>query len=842
MRAFIIRPFGTKNDINFDEVEASLIGPALSELGVTGRTTLDILRAGNIRIDMFQKLLTADLVVADVSVHNANVFYELGIRHALRKRQTLMIRCNADKFPFDLQTDRYLTYDKDNPASSLASLIEALRQTINSEEQDSPVFNMLPNLQEQEKSSFLPVPPTFGEEVERATADKQIGDLELLADELEGFDWEIEGLRVIGRALFRLRAHKGASEIWEQVRELDPLDLEANTLLGTIYQRLGDLTRSAQAMSRVLTRKDLAENARAELYALLGRNAKTRWRADWEGALPAERCARALTSPFLHDSLEAYDKGFIEDLNHFYSGLNALAMLRIIEELVLVCPEEWEGRFDTEAESRYQLDLIKDRIEKLAAGVALSIQSQNERLKRVGQKDVWVEISEADLCFLTSKRPPRVAGAYREALADAQPFATDAVRSQVLIYKELGIMSDNVQSALSVLGDEPDALVGSGETATPGRVLLFTGHMIDAPGRNEARFPPAKEAVARQAIMEAVVRELSMPGGVAFGIAGGASGGDILFHEVCAELGVPTKLFLALPKDEYVRKSVQAAGPEWVERFRQLFDSQQPRLLSESRQESEYLPRWLRDKADYDIWQRNALWMLHNAIAAGESSGGGVTLIALWDGKAGDGPGGTADLVQKVTDRGAKTIIINTVALFEGAAKPGARAVPAVADAPAKAVEVIEAKAPSQESDVFDVFISYSRADEAEVVKVAKQLEKLGLKPWLDICQLRPGLPWQDELEKQIESIKSAAVFVGKAGIGPWQNKEQAAFLRKFTNRDNPGPVIPVILADCGEEPNLPIFLEGMTWVDFRRQDPDPIERLIWGITGKRVAEKDDHE
>lgn len=89
LRAFIVRPFGMKkdrnqNEVDFDAVQEQLIVPALESVGVDGRTTLDILRAGNIRVDMFQRLLTADLVIADLSIDNANVFYELGIRHALR--------------------------------------------------------------------------------------------------------------------------------------------------------------------------------------------------------------------------------------------------------------------------------------------------------------------------------------------------------------------------------------------------------------------------------------------------------------------------------------------------------------------------------------------------------------------------------------------------------------------------------------------------------------------------------------------------------------------------------------------------------------------------------------
>src|SRR5215510_7994467 len=126
MRAFIIRPFGTKNDIDFDEVERLLIAPALKAVGAEGGTTIDIVKAGNIRVDMFRRLLTADLVIADLSIHNANVFYELGIRHALRNYGTFMLRCDADQFPFDLQTDRYFVYDKNDPAASLATLITAL--------------------------------------------------------------------------------------------------------------------------------------------------------------------------------------------------------------------------------------------------------------------------------------------------------------------------------------------------------------------------------------------------------------------------------------------------------------------------------------------------------------------------------------------------------------------------------------------------------------------------------------------------------------------------------------------------------------------------------------------
>ena len=130
----------------------------------------------------------------------------------------------------------------------------------------------------------------------------------------------------------------------------------------------------------------------------------------------------------------------------------------------------------------------------------------------------------------------------------------------------------------------------------------------------------------------------------------------------------------------------------------------------------------------------------------------------------------------------------------------------------------------------FDVFLCHNSQDKPEVIEIAQQLQRRGLKSWLDVRDLRPGLSWQAELGKQIENIKSAAVFVGRSGIGPWQEEEIDAFLRQFKKREC--PVIPVLLADAPKKPDIPIFLEGMMWVDFRQSESDPMEQLIWGITG----------
>lgn len=654
LRAFIVRPFGVKKDsagseIDFERVERELIDPALARLGIEGRTTAEITEAGNIREDMFQLLATADLVVADVSVHNANVFYELGVRHSLRDKRTFMIRClTADKPPFDLQTDRYLVYDRLEPAKTLADLFESLRQTIASERRDSPIFLMLPELKAQDPGRFLIVPPDFGEDVERAAAGGQVGDLALFTTEVQGLPWGGEGLRVLGRTLRRLKAFEEARVAWEAIRDAASDDIEANLQLGTINERLGRLPDSDVALKRVLSNPDVNASDRAEAYALKARNLKTHWQNEWREAPQDQQRQRALRSGYLAQCSEAYERGYREDLNSFYPGLNAAGMLTITAQLAEALPEAWASMQDYAEEAPVNLAKLKRRLEALCRSVELSLQAASERLQRQNRSDIWLEISRADLVCLTSVNPGRVGAAYEKALAGAGAFERESAGKQLALYEQLGILSQNVRSALDVVNFRATKK----EELRKTRILLFTGHRIDAPDRPAPRFPADKEPAARQAIQNAVAGEVQLsPGCMIRGIAGGASGGDILFQEVLREMNIPSEMYLALPPQQYVTESVQAAGPEWVERFNRLCAVLPQRVLAESKE----LPRWLRRKKDYGVWQRSNLWMLHNAPASPLVN---VTLIALWDGKGGDGPGGTEDMVRQARQRGAKVIVL----------------------------------------------------------------------------------------------------------------------------------------------------------------------------------------
>jgi hypothetical protein len=138
----------------------------------------------------------------------------------------------------------------------------------------------------------------------------------------------------------------------------------------------------------------------------------------------------------------------------------------------------------------------------------------------------------------------------------------------------------------------------------------------------------------------------------------------------------------------------------------------------------------------------------------------------------------------------------------------------------------------------FDVFLCHNSVDKPVVKRIHEELKSRGIRPWLDEEQIRPGTDWLDTLEKRIFDIRSAAVFVGQTGMGPWQGLEVKALLRKFAKQGS--PIIPVILDSCESEPDIPSFLETFQLVDFRpsKNVPDPLKQLIWGITGRRTSVK----
>jgi hypothetical protein len=130
---FVLMPFGIKSDptgttINFDRVYADLIEPAIRA------AELDPIRADNemvggiIHKPMFERLVLCEYAVADLTMANANVYYELGVRHAVRPWSTVLLHAGAIRMPFDVALLRALPYKLSN--DGLPSEVEADRATL----------------------------------------------------------------------------------------------------------------------------------------------------------------------------------------------------------------------------------------------------------------------------------------------------------------------------------------------------------------------------------------------------------------------------------------------------------------------------------------------------------------------------------------------------------------------------------------------------------------------------------------------------------------------------------------------------------------------------------------
>ena len=180
--------------------------------------------------------------------------------------------------------------------------------------------------------------------------------------------------------------------------------------------------------------------------------------------------------------------------------------------------------------------------------------------------------------------------------------------------------------------------------------ILFTGHMIDKQDRQEARFPAEKEFAVRKEIQKLLIREKEIAKYNLKGIGSGACGGDILFHESCEELAISTEIFLALPVNEFKKASVSFAGKEWDDRFDRLVSKLPLHILEGSDANNK----------DKNVYERTNLWMLHIAL---ENGGKNMTLIALWDKKAGDGSGGTEHMIKIAKDKAAEIRIIDITKL-----------------------------------------------------------------------------------------------------------------------------------------------------------------------------------
>jgi O-acetyl-ADP-ribose deacetylase (regulator of RNase III) len=143
-------PFGERMDadgilINFDDVYQELFVEPAESLGFDVIRCDEIARAGSIHKDMFMHIAMDDLVLVDITTANPNVFYELGVRHALKPSITVLTKHRGTKVPFNIQGQRVIEYPSETGrwATSRAEVRNFIVNGLRENETDSPIFTVL---------------------------------------------------------------------------------------------------------------------------------------------------------------------------------------------------------------------------------------------------------------------------------------------------------------------------------------------------------------------------------------------------------------------------------------------------------------------------------------------------------------------------------------------------------------------------------------------------------------------------------------------------------------------------------------------------------------------------
>jgi tetratricopeptide (TPR) repeat protein len=659
--AFVAMPFGPKRAaddtlIDFNRVYAEYIGPALADAGFEAMRADQEQRAGDIRTDMFQELLVADLVVADLTIDNPNVWYELGVRHALRARGVVLVFGSKAPAAFDLYTDRKLRYslkqgapDPETLKADREALCQMLKATMESwhGRKLSPVYNLLPNLQEPDWKSlrigdvreFWERHDAWGNQLELARKAGHIGDVLVLADEAPVAAFRAEAWIKAGVALRKAEQFQYAFEHFEQGLKIAPHNVMARREIGICLQRLALEGAAGHSLDRARAhyRSALQDLPRdPETWALLGRVDKDAWTETWAQPHLETRTLDQVKEeawyqePLLRAAIESYATGYRMNPGHYYSGINALTLMCLHRHLA--------------DESRYD-----DQIQTMAGAVRFGAENEPDEQQRF-----WALSTLGDLAVLVDSAAA-VGKAYREAIAknDKDWFALRSTRAQLLLLQQLGFRPEAVGKGLETLDRALERMREPARRWQPRQVLLFSGHRVDDPGRATPRFPQDKAALAGREIREAL--EKLGAGAEDLALCQGAAGGDLLFLEAAQARGVRCQLMLPFREPEFIDHSIMpcVSGEEWRERFYAVKSKEA--ALRVMPQELGALP------SGVDSFERCNLWLLYTALAHGIDK---VRFIALWNGAKGDGKGGTEHMYQEVKRRTGRVTWLDTTKLW----------------------------------------------------------------------------------------------------------------------------------------------------------------------------------
>lgn len=335
---FVLMPFGTKSDdggrmIDFDRVFVDIIAPAIWDAQMEPIRADQETAGGIIHKAMFERLMLCDYAIADLTTANANVFYELGIRHGIRPHSTILTFGQGSRLPFDVAPLRGLPYHLD--AHGLPATPDADRQLLaerlagcRSPVEDSPLFQLVsewprPDIARLKTDRFrelVAYSRTIRRKLEAARA-TGVEAITAVQSELVLADTDPA---IIIDLFLSYRAVKAWRHMVDLVNAMPPL--VAGTVL--VQEQLGfalnrlDQRNEAESVLKALIS---THGPSSETNGILGRVYKDRW----EEAVNAGEYAAA--RGFLRRAIDTYLAGFEADWRDAYPGVNAVTLMEMSE-------------------------------------------------------------------------------------------------------------------------------------------------------------------------------------------------------------------------------------------------------------------------------------------------------------------------------------------------------------------------------------------------------------------------------------------------------------------------------------------------------------------------------
>jgi hypothetical protein len=270
-------------------------------------------------------------------------------------------------------------------------------------------------------------------------------------------------------------------------------------------------------------------------------------------------------------------------------------------------------------------------------------------------KDYWARVTLADLELLLADKPTvEKAYAYAIAAAEKDWFALNSTWQQLDLLSALGFRPEQVGAASNLL---TRALASLNPPWKPDKTFLFSGHMIDEPGRAPERFPEDMTELAAGAIAKKLA-ELGA-GDRDLALSEAACGGDLLFAQAALDRGLWLELLLPFDEPEFIERSVAFAGEQWVDRYY--------KVKTSARTKVRVMPEELGPTpANRDPYERTNLWLLYTALAWGPDQ---VRFIALWNGEKSGKRGGTDHMLEAVRKRSGRVSTLDTNILLQQTVK-----------------------------------------------------------------------------------------------------------------------------------------------------------------------------